>query len=143
MNARILIVEDEFIVAADLEMKLTRLGYQVVGSAVTGEDAIALAEKHRPDLVLMDIQLQGRMNGTEAAETIRTKHRIPIIFITAFAGMLPGGKHGEALSETCLSKPFSATELKERLEALLERERSMNGTQLPDRRPSAYCRMEP
>ena len=121
MAARILIVEDEYIVAADLEMKLTRLGYQVVGSTVTGEEAIVLAEKHRPDVVLMDIQLQGRMNGMEAAETIRTINRIPIIFITAFAGMLPGGKQAEAVSEMCLSKPFSATELKEKLEALLER----------------------
>ena len=111
MAARILIVEDEYIVAADLEMKLTRLGYQVVGSAVTGEEAIVLAERHRPDVVLMDVQLQGRMNGVEAAETIRTKVCVPIIFITAFGGMLPGEKQAEAVSEMCLSKPFSATEL--------------------------------
>ena len=123
MAARILIVEDEFIVAADLEMKLNRLGYRVVGSAVNGEEAIALAERHRPDLVLMDIQLQGDMNGMEAAETIRAGNRIPIIFITAFAGMLPGHKQGDVVSELCLSKPFSVTELKEKLEACL-RERS-------------------
>ena len=119
MAARILIVEDEYIVAADLEMKLTRLGYQVVGSTVTGAEAIVLAGRHRPDVVLMDIQLQGHMNGMETAETIRTRNRIPIIFITAFAGMLPGDKQGEGVFEMCLSKPFSATELKEKLEALL------------------------
>jgi CheY-like chemotaxis protein len=123
MAARILIVEDEFIVAADLEMNLNRLGYQVVASAITGEEAIALAERHRPDIVLMDIQLQGRMNGTEAAETIRAGNRIPIIFITAFAGMLPAQKQGDVVSELCLSKPFSVTELKEKLEASLQRER--------------------
>lgn len=126
MAARILIVEDEFIVAADLEMKLRRLGYQVVGSAITGEEAIALAERHRPDVVLMDIKLQGRIDGFEAAETIRTRNRTSIIFITAFAGMLPGEKQGAAVSEMCLSKPFSATALKEKLEALFEEEQSNN-----------------
>jgi CheY-like chemotaxis protein len=117
MPARILIVEDEYIVAADLQMKLTRLGYQVVGQTVTGEEAIVLTDKHLPDVVLMDMQLQGRMNGMEAAETIRARHQIPIIFITAFAGML----QGDVVSEWCLSKPFSATELKEKLEACLQR----------------------
>lgn len=119
MGARILIVEDEQIIAADLEIKLTRMGYQVVGSAVSGQEAIGLAERHRPDVILMDIQLEGRMNGMEAAETIRAGTRIPIIFITAFAGMLPRARQDQALSENTLSKPFSTTELKERLEAVL------------------------
>ena len=126
MSARILIVEDEHIVAADLEMKLTYMGYQVVGSAITGEEAIRLAERHRPDVVLMDIHLDGPMNGTEAAAIIRVRNRIPIIFITAFAGMLPSEKQVEAPSEICLGKPFSATELKEKLEALLQRQRTNN-----------------
>lgn len=120
MAARILIVEDEHIIAADLEMKLTRMGYQVVGSAVTGEEAVVLAEKHQPDAILMDIKLQGRLNGLEAAEAIRIKNSIPIIFISAFAGMLPARRRGGALSGMCLSKPFSATELKEKLEVILD-----------------------
>lgn len=119
MAARILIVEDEYIIAADLEMKLVRMGYQVVGSATAGEEAIRLAELHRPDVILMDIQLQGGMNGKEAAETIRARNDIPIIFITAFAGMLPHTLEGEAHPEIALSKPFSAIELKECLTAVL------------------------
>ena len=121
MAARVLIVEDEHIIAADLDMKLARMGYNVVGSAVTGEEALDLAERHRPDVILMDIQLQGGMNGREAAETIRARHRIPIIFITAFAGMLPRAMQDEAPSEIALSKPFSATELQECLRAVLAR----------------------
>jgi CheY-like chemotaxis protein len=121
MSARILIVEDEYIVAADLEMKLVRMGYQVVGSAVNGQEAIVLADKHRPDVVLMDIQLQGPLNGTEAANAIRTKRSTPIIFVTAFTGLLPRDTQDEAIHEMCLSKPISATELKETLEAVLKR----------------------
>jgi CheY-like chemotaxis protein len=119
MSARILIVEDEYIVAADLEMKLAGMGYQVVGPAVTGEEAIVMAHKYRPDVVLMDIQLQGRMNGTEAATMIRTQSRTPIIFITAFAGTLPRDAQDGTISEMCLSKPFSAAELKHQLQAVL------------------------
>lgn len=121
--ARILIVEDEHIIAADLEMKLVAMGYQVVGAAVTGEEAVDLAERHRPDAVLMDIQLEGRMNGREAAEIIRTEHCVPIIFITAFAGML-SREMQDGTPEVCLSKPFSTAELRESLQAVLNRKRS-------------------
>ena len=122
MATRILIVEDEYIIAADLEMTLGSMGYEVAGFAVTGEEAVRLAETQRPDLVLMDIQLQGPMDGLEAAKAIRSRSPVPIIFITAFTGMLLGEKQGEAPSESCLTKPFSAADLKERLEAVLERE---------------------
>ena len=65
-----LIVEDEQIVAADLESKLTPMGYSVVGTAASGEEAIRLAGEEKPEIVVMDIQLQGAMKGTEAAEQI-------------------------------------------------------------------------
>src|SRR5207302_10886283 len=64
--ARILVVEDEAITAADLQERLIALGYAIAGWSVTGEKAIALAQIERPDLVLMDIMLKGRMNGIEA-----------------------------------------------------------------------------
>ena len=75
---RLLVVEDESIVALDLKSSLTMLGYQVVGTAASGEDAIARAESAHPDLVLMDINLQGEMDGVEAANTIRARLHIPI-----------------------------------------------------------------
>ena len=121
MSARILIVEDEYIVAADLEMKLRRMGYEVVGSAVTGEGAIALADRYRPDVVLMDIQLQGHMDGTEVANAIQARSGIPIIFVTAFAGLLSRDTQGGSIPEMCLTKPFTETDLKDRLQAVIRR----------------------
>ena len=73
MSARILIVEDEQIIAADLRNKLVGLGHEIVGMAIAGAEAISIAEQVRPDLVLMDVQLEGAMSGTEAARTIQ-KH---------------------------------------------------------------------
>ena len=72
----ILIVEDEAIVAADLAGKLQRLGYEVAETAAQGEEAVALAGRLRPQLVLMDIRLQGPMDGIEAAEAIRCRHDV-------------------------------------------------------------------
>ena len=117
--ARILIVEDELLVASDLEARLKQMGHQVLGIATTGEEAIALAEQHRPDVVLMDIQLAGKMNGQEAANTIQTAMPVAVIFVTAFVGMLaPDTKIGRR-ENLCLSKPFSTFEIAERLKAAL------------------------
>ena len=77
MNARILVVEDEQIVAEDLSLKLRRIGHQVVGMASSGEAAIRLAKDLHPDLVLMDIRLQGKMDGREAARIIRSSTGLP------------------------------------------------------------------
>ena len=82
---RILIVEDQIIVARDEQHILEALGYNVVGAAATGEGAITLAETLRPDLVLMDIMLKGEMDGVEAACHIRERFDIPVIFVTAYA----------------------------------------------------------
>ena len=82
-RSRILIVEDERIVANDLRGRLDRIGYDVVGMACTGADAIALAREHTPDLVLMDITLKGPMDGVEAAETIGRTSDVPVVFMTA------------------------------------------------------------
>ena len=80
----ILIVEDEAIVATDLSNKLVQLGYLVAGTAVRGDEAVELADRLRPQLVLMDIQLMGGpLDGIQAAEAIRSRHDIPVIFLTA------------------------------------------------------------
>jgi CheY-like chemotaxis protein len=83
MIKRILIVEDEAIIASDLRAILIEAGHEVVGWTTTGEDAVPLAEVYRPDLVLMDLRLRGRMTGLEAARTIREELRIPVVCITA------------------------------------------------------------
>ena len=83
-KASILIVEDERIVAMDIQNSLEKLGYTIAGFADWAEDAIKKADELHPDLVLMDISLKGEMDGIEAANQIRTKFDIPVIFLTAF-----------------------------------------------------------
>jgi len=82
-KSRILVVEDEAIVSADIQDRLQALGYEVAGSADTGADAIRLAAELKPDLILMDIMLKGDMMGTEAASRIRSQLQLPIIYLTA------------------------------------------------------------
>ncbi len=81
--ARILVVEDEGIIAQDIQSTLEKLGYEVPAIAVVGEEAIEKATELRPDLVLMDIVLWGGMDGVEAATRIRDELRIPVIYLTA------------------------------------------------------------
>ena len=82
---KILVVEDERIVAGDIKMSLERLGYAVPAVSVSGEDAINRAEDTYCDLVLMDIVLQGRMDGIEAASIIQSRFDVPVVYLTAYA----------------------------------------------------------
>jgi PAS domain S-box-containing protein len=84
-KTKILVVEDERIVADDIRMSLERLGYDVPAVSVSGEDAINKAEKTHPDLVLMDIVLQGKMDGIEAASIIQSRFDMPVVYLTAYA----------------------------------------------------------
>jgi two-component system, cell cycle sensor histidine kinase and response regulator CckA len=84
-KAKILIVEDELIVAQNIDNQLRKLGYDVPGTTGSAQEAISLAEKFKPDLVLMDIKLSGSMDGISAAEQIRGRFGIPVVYLTAFA----------------------------------------------------------
>lgn len=81
-NGHVLIVEDESVNAAVIEHQLKKLGYGVAGTATSGEEALALAQTTKPDVVLMDIQLEGQMDGVEAAIAIRKEMGIPVVFLT-------------------------------------------------------------
>jgi len=83
-QSRILIVEDEGIVAKDISTLLSYLGYDVVGIVSTGKNAIRQATDASPDAVLMDIKLKGEMDGIEAAASIHSELDIPVIYLTAF-----------------------------------------------------------
>ena len=98
-KAKILIVEDDAIVAMDVENRLKNLGYSVLAIVDNGKDAIKKATAYNPDLVLMDIVLKGDMDGIEAAEIIRSSFEIPIIFLTAYADE-------EKLERAKLTMPF-------------------------------------
>ncbi|MBF0336536.1 MAG: response regulator [Nitrospirae bacterium] len=82
-KVRILVVEDEGIVALEIQTRLQRLGYAVCAVVSTGEIAIKEAKDKHPDLVLMDIRLKGDMDGIEAAQTIQKEGRVPVIYLTA------------------------------------------------------------
>lgn len=84
-KARILVVEDSLIVAFHLRKTLEQEGYVVTGTESSGEDALKSIQKETPDLVLMDIMLAGKMDGIETAMTIKSKFRIPVIFLTALS----------------------------------------------------------
>jgi CheY-like chemotaxis protein len=82
-NLKILIVEDEFFIALDVEEQARSLGHTVVGTAVTADEAVRMANETRPDVVLMDIHLNGATDGIAAALAIRSRYGIESIFVTA------------------------------------------------------------
>lgn len=84
-KTNVLVVEDESIVSKDIQHSLKKLGYNVVGSSSTGEKAIELALDLKPDVVLMDIMLKGKLTGIDASEEIRKTLNIPVIYLTAYA----------------------------------------------------------
>jgi PAS domain S-box-containing protein len=122
-SARILVVEDENIVARDICMRLEHFGYTVSGPVATGEEAIAHARKLKPDLVLMDIMLRGPMDGIEAASAIREKMNVPVIYLTAFVDdkNLQRAKVTEPFGY--LLKPFEERELHITIEMALYKHR--------------------
>jgi PAS domain S-box-containing protein len=85
MSARILVVEDESIVALDVKDRLLSMGYAVTAVTDRGEEALDLVETGRPDLVLMDIRLKGAMDGIKAADEIRRRWNVPVVYLTAFS----------------------------------------------------------
>ncbi|MDI3548938.1 MAG: two-component system, response regulator PdtaR [Methanobacterium sp.] len=85
MATNILIVEDEKITAEDIKNSLNSVGYEVPAIVSSGEGAIKAVEEFKPDLVLMDIRLEGEMDGIQAAEQIRSRRGIPIIYLTAYS----------------------------------------------------------
>jgi len=120
-NEKIMIVEDEIVVAMELESQLLSMGYDVVGIVGYGEEAISKAEEVKPDLILMDIKLAGKIDGIEAAEIIHRRHGIPIVFLTAHSddGTLQRAKLSEPFGY--LVKPFSAPELRTTIEVSLHK----------------------
>jgi DNA-binding LytR/AlgR family response regulator len=84
-KVKIMIVEDETIVALDLSMRLQKEGYEVVGIAASSDDAIGLFNEHNPDLVLMDINIKGKKDGIDTAKELKKIQEVPLIFLTAFS----------------------------------------------------------
>ncbi|GAB4285703.1 MAG: hypothetical protein Fur0025_17560 [Oscillatoriaceae cyanobacterium] len=118
---RILVVEDEIIVAEDIAFRLRRLGYAVSAIVFQGEDAIQHCQAHQPDLVLMDIVLKGAVDGIEAAQIIRENFQIPIVFLTAYADEKTLKKAVVTEPFGYILKPFKEKDLPTTIEIALHR----------------------
>ncbi|MBC8507813.1 MAG: response regulator [Anaerolineales bacterium] len=122
-KAKILIVEDEVIVSKDLERRLLKMGFRVVGQEISGAAAIQKIYKTRPDLVLMDIKLSGEMDGIDVAEAINEKMDIPIVYLTAYSdeATLKRARISEPFGY--ILKPYQDREVKANIEMALYKHR--------------------
>ena len=123
-TANILIVEDESIIALDIQNSLIKAGYAVVGLAACADEALDLAAQFMPDLVLMDIRLRGEIDGVEAAEKIRSEFHLPVVYLTAHAdeNTLQRAKISEPFGY--ILKPFEDRELITTIEIALSRHKA-------------------
>lgn len=119
----IMVVEDEAVVAMDIESQLRDMGYEVCCCVDNGHDAIACARSHQPDLVLMDIVIKGDMDGIETASHINRAVNIPVIFLTAYSDEDTIGRAVRSAAYGYLTKPFQGRELHAGIEVALYKSR--------------------
>ncbi len=123
MSAKILVTEDEGIVAADIEDRLRNLGYQVTATCSSGAEALAKIAETEPDLVLMDIMIQGDMDGVETAAQVRKQFGIPVIYLTAYSDDATFQRAKITEPFGYLLKPFEERELRTNIEMALYKHR--------------------
>ncbi|MDO9453967.1 MAG: EAL domain-containing protein [Stagnimonas sp.] len=121
---RILIVEDERVVALNLQQRLIKLGYEVVGRAASGAQALQLAEDGKPDIVLMDIHIEGDIDGIETAALLLARYKLQVIYLTAYSEDTTLQRAKATQPYGYLLKPFSERELHATLQVALERRSS-------------------
>lgn len=134
-KTRILIVEDDMIIAANLSLLLTNLDYEVTGIESRGEEAVVHAKVNTPDIILMDINLKGEIDGIETVKNIQRTQKIPVIYLTANADDASFNRAVETHPQAFISKPFNQLDL-QRTIALVE-DKILHGPlpetkQLPD-----------
>ncbi len=114
-------VEDELIIAEDIRTKLTSLGYNVVGQAMTADEAEKYLEKDKPDLVMLDIMLKGDRDGIELGRKIREQYKIPFIFLTSYSDRETVERARTVIPDGYLLKPFTDKDLFTAIEIALFR----------------------
>ena len=129
-TTRILLVEDEAIIALDLRQRLESHGYVVTGIAVNGADALRLAETTRPTLVFMDITIQGPIDGIETAKQLTSRMDVPVVFLTAHADAPTIARAKAAKPYGYLVKPFEERELATTIEMAVYRHRTESQARL-------------
>ncbi len=116
---KVLIVEDEAIAALGLEVLVESWGYETCESASSGEEAIEKAEACSPDIILMDVSLGGEMDGIEAANVIRSRKPVPVIFISGYSDEATKKRAGSFEEVEYIEKPVNFDELERKLDDLL------------------------
>ena len=120
MVPKILVVEDEQIVAMDIQFTLETLGYKVCGIVSSGEESVKKAFRTNPDLILMDIKLKGKMDGVSAARQIQAQAKIPVIYLTAFGDENTLKELAVTEPYAYINKPFVEHELQTMIEKILK-----------------------
>lgn len=118
---RALIIEDEILIAEELRERLARLGFSVIGAVDSADEGVAIATRERPDLVLMDIRLEGKKDGIEAACEIRQQVDLPIVYLTAYSDRLTVERVKRTEHDGFILKPFHRHELQSTIEIAMKR----------------------
>jgi DNA-binding LytR/AlgR family response regulator len=120
-SVKILVVEDEMIIGAKISMQLTNLGYEVTGIIPRGEEAVLHAEQNPPDIVLLDINLKGAIDGIETAQQMQRSGEIPIIYLTANTDDGTFNRAKSTRPYAFISKPFKQLDLQRAIELTISR----------------------
>ena len=116
-----LIVEDEILIAEDLKERLISFGFRVIAAVDSADEAVTLAVREHPDLVLMDIRLKGKKDGIEAAEEIRKQIDLPIVYLTAYSDHRTVERSRQSSHDAYLLKPFQTRELQSTIDVAMKR----------------------
>jgi signal transduction histidine kinase len=141
-NARILVVEDERIVALHLQVMLQGLGYDVVANVANGEQALQTIEETVPDLVLMDVHIEGEIDGIETAARIPASYHIPVVYLTAYSEEATLERARATRPYGYLLKPFSERELHATIQMVLERSSAEKALRASEERLRQSQKME-
>ncbi len=121
MATRIIIVEDEALIAAEIKSTLSLLGYDIVGHAMNGDKALDLFSSKNMDLVLLDINIKGTLSGIDLARIIRKKYKIPFVYLTSFSDKGTLDLVMETVPYGYIVKPFTESDLKVNIELALHK----------------------
>ncbi len=116
---RILVVEDDMIIGANISLQLTNLGYEITGIESRGEETISHVRTNRPDLILMDIQLKGVLSGIDTVKAIQKFCDLPVIYLTANSDEVTFNKAKETRPQAFIAKPFNNLELQRTIELVI------------------------
>ncbi len=133
MSAKIFIVEDEAIIAAEIQSILEKLGYEIVAKTRNGDKALDLLASKTIDLALLDITIKGSLNGIDLAKIIREKYKFPYVFLTSHSDIATLNKVKETLPYGYIVKPFTESDLRSAIEIALFKFESENQDAFPSK----------